>query len=110
MYFGIAVNSLEINDENFMGEGEHFQGSTNGNKYENIWEKLINGEQVMLSYDEISDLEDYVYNLSEMDNKIFDKKFRAVQDKRISCGLSHKDHVCSLSEIKIKKDEVNYLN
>lgn len=110
MYFGIAVNSLEIDDESFMDEDSSSHISINSSKYKKVWGKLINGEEVMLSFDEISELEDYVYTLSDVDNKIFDKRFRAIHDKRISCGISYKDHICSLSKINMKKDEVNYIN
>lgn len=110
MYFDIALNSLELDDENFMCEDENNSVSINSNKYKSVWNKLMNGKEVMLSHNEVSDLEDYVYNLSEMDNKIFDKNFRAVQDKRISCGISYKDHRCSLSKIRVEKDEPKYLN
>lgn len=107
MNFDILLKSFRINNNENSNNNELYEKE---NKYKNIWVKLRKGEKVILSYDEICDLEDYVYNLSEFDNNIFNNKFKAIHDKRMSCGISNKDHICSLKNIDMKNNKATYIN
>lgn len=113
-YIDMVLNTLNINNELIeedLMEEKLEECDTKNNKYRLIWKSLKEGKQEILSYNEISELEDHIFNLSEKDNKLFNKSFKIFKDKRISCGISNRDYICSLHLINSEVTEKNnYIN